>query len=110
MKFKNVIISGMAFLLAMLITTSCHNRLEEDLENTNYTDQTDYSSAANMIQTLIGVYGEFHDRGWEDIPVISVRGDDVNAGGLGDQQDFAEEDKFNYNKDFWMFNSMWQNL
>jgi hypothetical protein len=49
-------------------------------------------------------------RGWEDFPVISVRGDDVNAGGKGDQQDFAEEDKYNYNQGFWMFNSVWQNL
>ena len=63
-----------------------------------------------MIVPLLGAYGEFQDRGWEDFPVLAVRGDDVNAGGLGDQQDFAEEDKFNYNKDFWMFNSVWQNL
>jgi hypothetical protein len=96
--------------LAMFATTSCHDLLEEDPENTNYTGQTDYTNTGNMIRPLIGAYAEFQDRGWEDFPVIAVRGDDVNAGGLGDQQDFAEEDRFNYNKDYWMFNSVWQNL
>ena len=63
-----------------------------------------------MILHLLGVYAEFYARGWEDYPLLSVRGDDVDAGGLGDQQDFAEMDKFNYNKDFWMYNSVWQNF
>jgi hypothetical protein len=40
----------------------------------------------------------------------SVRGDDVNAGGLGDQQDYAETDSYNYNKDYWMYNSLFQNF
>ena len=62
-----------------------------------------------MILPLIGIYANFYDTEWENYPLISVRGDDVNAGGLGDQQDFAETDKFNYNKDYWMYNSVWQN-
>ena len=94
----------------MLTFISCHDLLDEDLENTRYTGQTDYTNTANMIQPLMGAYAEFQDRGWEDFPVIAVRGDDVNAGGLGDQQDFAEEDKYNYNQGYWMFNSVWQNL
>jgi hypothetical protein len=61
-----------------------------------------------MVLPLIGAYAEFQNRGWEQFPLIAVRGDDVNAGGLGDQQDFAETDKFNYNVNYWMYNSVWQ--
>jgi starch-binding outer membrane protein, SusD/RagB family len=108
MKSINNIIKVSA--LAMLTFTSCHDKLDEDLENTVYAGLTDYTITSNMNVPLLGAYGEFQDRGWEDFPVIAVRGDDVNAGGLGDQQDYAEEDRYNYNKDFWMFNSVWQNL
>jgi starch-binding outer membrane protein, SusD/RagB family len=109
MKSINNIIKISVLALSMSLI-SCHDLLDEDLENTIYTGKTDYSNTTKMIEPLLGAYGEFMDRGWEDFPVIAVRGDDVNAGGLGDQQDFAEEDKFNYNKDYWMFNSVWQNL
>jgi starch-binding outer membrane protein, SusD/RagB family len=105
-----VIMKVTAFSMTMLIATSCNDKLYEDPENTNYTGKIDYTKSENMLQTLLGVYVEFQDRGWEDIPLLSVRGDDVNAGGLGDQQDYSEADRFNYNKDFWMFNSSWQNL
>jgi hypothetical protein len=110
MKLINTTIKGVIFTTIMLLATSCHDLLQEDPENTNYVGRIDYTNTANMIQPLIGAYAEFQDRGWEDFPVLAVRGDDVNAGGLGDQQDFAEEDKFNYNKDFWMFNGLWQNF
>jgi len=106
---KNIFKTSILLVL-MLTVVSCHDLLEEDLENTRYTGQTDYTNTANMILPLIGAYAEFQDRGWEDFPVIAVRGDDVNAGGLGDQQDFAEEDLYNYNQGFWMFNSVWQNF
>ena len=110
MKSINNIIKISTLAFSMVAVTSCHDKLDEDLENTVYVGKTDYTNTSNMIVPLLGAYGEFQDRGWEDFPVLAVRGDDVNAGGLGDQQDFAEEDKFNYNKDFWMFNSVWQNL
>jgi len=110
MKSINNIITAAVFTCAMFAVTSCHDKLDEDLENTVYAGQTDYTITSNMMVPLLGAYGEFQDRGWEEFPVIAVRGDDVNAGGLGDQQDFAEEDRFNYNKDYWMFNSVWQNL
>lgn len=99
-----------AILPAMLVATSCEDLLNEDPENKAFEAETDYTITSNMIQPLIGAYAEFYIRGWEDFPLISVRGDDVNHGGLGDQQDYAEADKYNYNKDFWMFNSVWQNL
>lgn len=106
----SVIMKTAILSVAMLTVISCNDKLYEDPENKNYTGNTDYTKSENMLQTLQGVYVEFQDRGWEDIPLISVRGDDVNAGGLGDQQDYAEADKYNYNKDFWMINSVWQNV
>ncbi len=60
-----------------------------------------------MILPLVGAYNAFATRGWEEYLLLSVRGDDVNAGGLGDQQDYANTDLFNYNKDYWMYNSLW---
>jgi len=105
-----VIMKVAACSMAMFTAISCTDKLHEDLENTNYTGKVDYSKSENMLPILLGVYAEFQDRGWEDIPLLSVRGDDVNAGGKGDQQDYAETDQFNYNKDFWMFNSSWQNF
>jgi len=99
------------FVLALLtVTVSCDDKLDEPAENKSFTEETDYSLTENMILPLIGAYAEFQTRGWEDFPLISVRGDDVNAGGLGDQQDFAETDIYNYNKDYWMYNSLWQNF
>ncbi|WP_243347207.1 RagB/SusD family nutrient uptake outer membrane protein [Parabacteroides sp. FAFU027] len=98
-------------VVVLLLTTStaCNHLLNEPAENKAFTEETDYSNTGNMILPLIGSYAEFYVRGWEEFPLISVRGDDVNAGGLGDQQDFAETDKYNYNKDYWMYNSVWEN-
>lgn len=103
-------ILALAMLISLFATTACHDLLDEPAENRAFTEETDYTLSNNMIQPLTGMYAEFYSRGWEDFPLISVRGDDVNAGGLGDQQDYAETDKFNYNKDYWMYNSVWQNF
>lgn len=103
-------ILALAMLISLFATTACHDLLDEPAENRAFTEETDYTLSNNMIQPLIGMYAEFYSRGWEDFPLIAVRGDDVNAGGLGDQQDYAETDKFNYNKDYWMYNSVWQNF
>jgi hypothetical protein len=104
------------FLIIITITMTvlfffagCKKYLEEPPENTAFTGQTDYTISSNMILPLIGTYWELNFTEWEDFPLISVRGDDVNAGGQGDQQDFAETDLYHYNKDFWMYNSLWQN-
>lgn len=97
-------------IAALLVATACHNLLDEPAENRSFTGELDYTNTSDMIQPLIGAYADFYARGWEDFPLIAVRGDDVNAGGLGDQQDYAETDKYNYNKDYWMYNSMWQNF
>lgn len=95
---------------ALLYTTACHDLLDEPAENRIFTEEIDYTVSENMILPLLGAYAEFQSRGWEDHPLIAVRGDDVNAGGLGDQQDYAETDKYRYNQGYWMYNSLWQNM
>ncbi|HET6556656.1 MAG TPA: RagB/SusD family nutrient uptake outer membrane protein [Prolixibacteraceae bacterium] len=95
---------------AILIAGACNDLMDEPAENKTFTEETDYALTNNMIQPLMGVYATFQDYAWEVYPLISVRGDDVNAGGLGDQQDFGETDRYNYNKDYWMYNSVWQGL
>tara|TARA_R110001583_G_scaffold145096_1_gene297118 strand:+ start:58887 stop:60422 length:1536 start_codon:yes stop_codon:yes gene_type:complete len=95
---------------ALFVLFACEDQLYEPTENRIIAGETDYSASEDMILPVLGAYAEFQGRGWEDIPLIAVRGDDVNAGGLGDQQDYAETDLFNYNKDYWMYNSVWQNL
>lgn len=97
------------FMAALFLFPACHDLLEEPAENRSYTGETDYTINDNMDLPLLGMYADFYNSEWEVFPLLSVRGDDVNAGGLGDQQDFAETDKYNYNKDFWMSNSVWQN-
>jgi hypothetical protein len=109
MKPKKYIFHVAALLAAVVITASCNKLVDEPAENRTFTSETDYTIESNMILPLIGTYTEFNNTEWEDFPLLSVRGDDVNAGGLGDQQDFAETDKYNYNKDYWMYNSLWQN-
>jgi hypothetical protein len=109
MKLRNYTIKFMFAFAALLATTACQDKLDELPENKSFTGQTDYTNTSNMDLPLKGVYATFNDIAWENYPLISVRGDDVNAGGLGDQQDYAETDKFNYNKDYWMYNSVWQN-
>lgn len=93
----------------LLLLTACEKNLDKQAENVLLTETTDYTLSENMIQPLIGTYARFQQTEWENLPLIAVRGDDVNSGGLGDQQDFAETDHYNYNKDYWMYNSFWLN-
>jgi starch-binding outer membrane protein, SusD/RagB family len=119
MKSRYLIIKIVALTGFVLTAISCQDNLDEPALNRTFSEGTDYTVSENMILPLTGMYAyifnntsaeEGGSRGWEDFPMISVRGDDVNAGGLGDQQDFTEEDKYNYNRAYWMFNSVWQNL
>ncbi|HPJ78596.1 MAG: RagB/SusD family nutrient uptake outer membrane protein [Prolixibacteraceae bacterium] len=97
------------FMAALFLLPACHDLLDEPAENRAFTQETDYTITDNMDLPLLGMYADFYNSEWEVFPLIAVRGDDVNAGGLGDQQDFAETDKYNYNKDYWMYNSLFQN-
>ncbi|MDP3462878.1 MAG: RagB/SusD family nutrient uptake outer membrane protein [Bacteroidales bacterium] len=107
-KYKFLLIALFA-LTVLLGTTGCEKYIDSINENKSLTGATDYSISSNIILPLIGTYSEFNNTEWENFPLIAVRGDDVNAGGLGDQQDYAETDNFNYNKDYWMYNSLFQN-
>jgi len=109
MKRKSLYIQIAILLAALIVVTACEKKLDEPEENKTYTEGTDYTKTSDMIKPLIGIYVKLSATEWENYPLIAVRGDDVNAGGLGDQQDFTETDKFNYNKDYWMYNSVWQN-
>ncbi|TRZ43664.1 RagB/SusD family nutrient uptake outer membrane protein [Robertkochia solimangrovi] len=97
------------FLLGLLIS-GCTDKLDEPQLNNNFAGGTDFGKTEDMELSLIGAYAAFQSRGWEQPMLIAVRGDDVNAGGLGDQQDYAETDLFNYNKDYWMYNFLWENV
>jgi hypothetical protein len=109
MKSYKFLISATLAITILFLYSGCKKYLEEPPENTVFTEETDYTNSSEMDKPLIGAYTEFNNTEWEDFPLLSVRGDDVNAGGLGDQQDFYETDKYNYNKDYWMYNSLWQN-
>lgn len=94
---------------AFIITVSflgCNDKLDLQEGQLN-TGDIDYTKTDDMILPLVGAYNAFATRGWEEYLLLSVRGDDVNAGGLGDQQDYANTDLFIYNKDYWMYNSLW---
>lgn len=106
---KNILIS-FCFIAALLLMNSCHDRLDRPAENRTFEEAIDYSNTSDMDAPLIGAYAAFQSRGWEQFPLISVRGDDVNNGGLGDQQPFADTDKFRYDKGYWMYNSLWQTM
>ncbi len=101
----------MVVLTVLFSNTGCQKYLDMSPENASITEETDYTLSSNMIKPLIGAYERMNlvDAGWENFPLISVRGDDVNAGGEGDQQPFWDTDKYIYDKDYWMYNSLWQN-
>lgn len=108
MKAKNKIFEIAAFSLTLL-GTSCEV-LDNPQQNLVFVGDTNYTLTENMVQPLIGAYAEFQNRGWEQFPLIAVRGDDVNAGGLGDQPQFGDTDRFTYTVDYWMYNSVWQGI
>lgn len=96
------------FLSLLLLLMNCSNQLDEGQELVVEQDEIDYSSAEGALGALVGAYQAFQSVGWEQIPLIAVRGDDINAGGLGDQQPFADTDNYIYDNNYWMYNSLWQ--
>lgn len=113
MKLNRYILHLAFFTAALVFVSACTKHFDDIKENRSVTSQTDYTISSNMILPLIGAYSEFNNTEWEDFPLIAVRGDDVNSGGGSgsnyDQNDFHETDLYNYNKDYWMYNSLWQN-
>ncbi|WP_339714377.1 RagB/SusD family nutrient uptake outer membrane protein [uncultured Kriegella sp.] len=97
-------------IISTLAIIGCTDKLDEPELNNNFAGGTDFTDASGMQLSAVGAYEAFYSRGWEQPLIISVRGDDVNSGGLGDQPEFTEMDKFNYSKDHWMVNSLWENI
>lgn len=95
-------------LLPVIILFSCDNIVDEPLQNVQPAEEVDYTRSEDMIFLIQGAYGEFNFLQWESFPIISVRGDDVNAG--GDQFPLQETDAFRYDRSFWMYNSNWLNF
>ena len=110
MKNLNQVTKQLAVLLAFCtMLFACTDKLEEN-DGQLAADDLDLTISEDMILPLIGAYAAVYSRGWEDPLLIGVRGDDVNAGGLGDQPLFAETDVYNYDNNFWMFNQIWENF
>ncbi|AUP77911.1 RagB/SusD family nutrient uptake outer membrane protein [Flavivirga eckloniae] len=107
---KNIYAPLISMTIFAFLLAGCSDNLDAPQENNNFAGGTDFTKTEDMILSIVGVYEAFQSRGWEQPLLISVRGDDVNSGGLGDQQDFTETDLFNYNKDYWMYNSLWENV
>ncbi len=98
----------MAASLGLGVLSSCSDLLDTPLENVVIADETDYTQSQNMVLLLNGSYAEFNSLQWETFPLISVRGDDVDAG--GDQEPLTKTDLYEYDRNFWMYNSTWLNL
>lgn len=95
--------------LLPVFVLNCEDKLDEEQELVVIIDDIDYSSEDGAFGALVGAYERFQNVGWEQIPLLSVRGDDVNAGGLGDQQGFADTDNFIYDNSYWMYNVFFEN-
>lgn len=107
MKNNNFKIAA-AFILLMV--SGCKDYLNVSQENQPETKGIDYSKSDNMNQPIFGLYADLYKVGWPVFPLLSVLGDDVNAGGLGDQGPFADTDKFVYDAGYWMYNAIWNDL
>ena len=97
-----------ALLLSAIILPSCQDIVDEPLQNVQPAEKGHYTRSEDMVFLIQGAYGEFNFLQWETYPLISVRGDDVNA--AGDQFPLIETDAFRYDRSFWMYNSSWLNL
>ena len=110
MKNINQIIKQLALMLAFcMVVFSCTDKLEEN-DGQLAADDLDFTISEDMVLPLIGGYSAVYSRGWEDPLLIGVRGDDVNAGGLGDQPQYADTDNYIYDNGFWMYNQIWENF
>ena len=85
MKPLRHIIPVILLFVALLVVSGCTKKLDSLAENRTYTGGTDYTVTSNMIQPLYGVYSRLNGIGWNIFPLLTVRGDDINKGGLGDQ-------------------------
>ena len=104
-------------LVSVIGLTSCDSKLDEPME-LDAGNSYDYSSTEGAKGAVMGAYATLSGKkasdnsdiglGWEQIPLISVRGDDVNAGGKGDQAPYTDTDNYSYDRSYWMYNSLWE--
>lgn len=105
-KYINPLKKLALFAIGFVVIQACSDNFD-NIEGQLNADDLDYSATDDMIEALTGAYNVFATRGWEEPLLLSVRGDDVNAGGLGDQQPYADTDNFVYDQGYWMYNSLW---
>lgn len=108
MNYLKLLKNTLFVLMLFGLLISCQDILDESLQNQEKIEEIDYTESENMDLMLYGAYSIFYNLQWETFPIISVRGDDVNA--AGDQFPLSETDSFQYDRNFWMYNSTWQNL
>jgi len=111
---RNIInsIGSTALVLLLLTFGACREKLNNP-DDDDPSDTLDYTITANTIQPLISCYAGFNDFPWENYPLIATKGDDVNAGGEGDQGGgYTDIDKYSnfVENTYWMFNNSWCNL
>ena len=104
-KFTKLI---MTFGFSFLLLNACDDKLDEPLEYDVPLEGIDYTRTEDMLPLLTGSYALLYELQWETFPIVSVRGDDVNA--AGDQPSLTETDYFRYDRSFWMYSSTWLNL
>ena len=92
----------------IFIAPSCDSILDDPRENLIVESGVDYTNMNLMRDVYQGAYYSLYNLQWETFPLISVRGDDVNA--EGDQEPLLETEAFRYDRSFWMYNSVWLNL
>ena len=110
MKAIRYIIPIVVFAGLLLAGTSCEEDLHEPLENQVISEKTNYKNTDKMSSPLVGLYGELYGLGWDVYPIISIRGDDVNKGGEGFNQVLGQLEQFDYDENFWMINTVWQQM
>lgn len=114
---KKIIYIKAILLVSVIGLSSCDSKLDEPME-LDAGNSYDYSSTEGAKGAVMGAYATLSGKkasdngdtgfGWEQIPLISVRGDDVNAGGKGDQAPFTDTDNYSYDRSYWMYNSLWE--
>ena len=107
---KRINFLAVIFLLSLSFS-GCHDLLNEPPENTLITAGIDYTISEDLIKPIHGLYGRiYNNQGFGNYPIMSVRGDDVNAGGLGDQPQLADMDIYRYYRVWWMALDAWNVL
>ena len=108
MKSYNFFFRVTLMAAVVFLAPSCDSALNNPLETEVVESGIDYTNMNLRAQLMRGSYYSLYNLQWETFPLLSVRGDDVNA--KGDQEPLLETEAFRYDRSFWMYNSVWLNL